>query len=258
MLIHFAHANGIPAQSYTPLLDSLAPHQVIALNKLGHNPAFPYTDNWAHLADELVDYLDQQNAESVVAVGHSLGALVSFIAACKYPQRFKAVLLLDPPLIFGVFTWVVRLAKLIGKIDAITPAGKSKYRKSRWENRDMAMEYFAGKPLFRFEKACFDAFCEAVVSDKPDGSVELDYSVDVEVGIFRNVPHNLKQYNPPPNLPMKVIFGAQSDASQSPFILPFCRHYGIPYQLIQGQHMYPLQQPEMTSSLIHEFLDGIA
>ena len=256
-MIHFAHANGIPSPTYQPLFDRLAPHSVIALRQFGHNPKFPYSNNWTYLADELVDFLQQNTSEPVVAVGHSLGALVSFIAACKYPDKFKGVLLLDPPLLFGTHARVLRLAKFFRQSDLITPAGKSKTRKFKWNSRDEAKQYFASKRLFQFEPACFDAFCNTAVEDRPDGSVELTYKVDVEVGVFRNVPHNLSRYNLDPGMPAKVMYANRSDASLGQCIRPFCRYFGIPYEVIEGQHMYPLQQPDLTAKLIHEFLDGL-
>ena len=257
MLINFAHANGIPAASYKPLFEALAPHQVIYNPKYGHNPQFPFTDAWTHLAEELLHFLDQNASEPVVAVGHSMGAVLSFIAACKSPGHFKGVLMLDPPLIWGKLAWAFRIAKLIGRGDDITPAGKSKFRRREWPSREDAIEYFSSKSLFKFEPACFEAFCGAALRSKADGGVELEFDVDVEVGIFRNTPTNIKSYRLPKDLPVKVIHGDKSDASRPECIEPFSNYFDIERQLIAGRHMYPLQQPEQTVSLINEFIAGL-
>ena len=257
MLINFSHANGIPAASYMPLFDALQPHQVIYNPKYGHNPQFPFTDGWSHLADELLDFLDKNADEPVVAVGHSMGAVLSFIAACKSPKHFKGVLMLDPPLIWGKLAWAFRIAKLIGRGDDITPAGKSKFRRREWASPEEAIHYFASKSLFKFEPACFESFCEAALKPKSGGGVELEFDVDVEVGIFRNTPTNIKSYCLPNELPVKVIHGDKSDASRPECIEPFSRYFGIERQLISGRHMYPLQQPEQTVSLINEFISGL-
>ena len=37
-------------------------------------------------------------------------------------------------------------------------------------------------------------------------------------------------------------------------MLPFCRHFDIPVEKIAGEHMYPLQQPDLTAELIHRFI----
>jgi pimeloyl-ACP methyl ester carboxylesterase len=257
MLIHFAHANGIPAASYSPLYKKLAPHQVIYKPQFGHDSNYPYTDNWQHLADELIDFLSLNSKQPLLAVGHSLGAIVSFIAACKKPELFTGVLMLDPPLVWGKLAWMFRLAKLTGQTDKITPAGKSKFRKQHWSNRQQAIEYFGSKRLFQFQEDCFTAFCDAALKNSINESVELAFDVEVEVGIFRNTPHNLRRYRRPELLPMKVVYGLQSDASQAQSIEPFCKYFDITSQTITGEHMYPLQQPDFTVDIIKQFIREI-
>jgi len=256
MLIHFAHANGIPAASYRPLFELLTPHRVIFNPQFGHNPDFPVADNWSALADELIDYLAREAGEPVVAIGHSLGAIVSFLAYCKKPELFRGVLMLDPPLMWGALAWIFRVAKFLGKGDNITPAGKSKYRRRHWDNRKQAVAYFASKKLFQFEPRCFEAFCDSVIEPAEKGSVKLSIGVDTEVAIFRTTPDNLKSCTRP-TVPIKVIYAKQSDASFARCIEPFCQYFGIERQTIDGQHMYPLQQPDLTASLIHEFIGGL-
>ncbi|HAG94975.1 MAG TPA: alpha/beta hydrolase [Gammaproteobacteria bacterium] len=264
MLIHFAHANGIPAASYKPLFTALAPHQVIYNPQFGHNPDYPYTGGWQYLADELLDFLAQQTTEPVLAVGHSLGSVISFIAACKQPERFKGVLMLAPPLLWGKLAWAFRIAKLLGRSDDLTPAGKSKFRRRSWPSREQALQYFASKKLFQFDAACFAAFSDVVV--KPvaagnethnEGAVELTFDVDVEVGIFRNTPVNLKSYRRPEGVPIKVIHADRSDASLKQCVIPFCDYFDLERQMIPGQHMFPLQQPKATVSLIQQFIQGV-
>ncbi|MGB3621886.1 MAG: alpha/beta hydrolase [Ketobacter sp.] len=257
MIIHFAHANGVPAASYTPLFKELAPHQVIFKPKYGHDPRYPYTDNWTWLADELNAFVEANSNEPVVAVGHSLGAILSFIAACKRPDLYKGVLMLDPPLIWGSGSWVFKLAKLFGQSDRITPAGKSKFRRAHWPNREQAVEYFASKRLFQFAPECFEAFCDAALTSNEGNGTKLEFDVAVEVGIFRNVPDNLKHYKKPDNVPFKLIRADKSNASKAAFIDPFLKFFGIPGAVISGEHMYPLQQPGLAIELINQFLEEI-
>lgn len=258
MLIHFAHANGVPAASYQPLFDALAPHTVIAKPMFGHDPRFPVTHQWQFLADELLEFLQQEAAEPVLAVGHSMGAVLSFLAMCKAPQRFRGVLMLDPPLLWGSMAWGCKLAKLLGKMDNVTPAGKSRYRRRHWPDESAAREYFASKPLFQFEPRCFEAFCGCALKPSTQGGVELAFSVDTEVEIFRHTPDNLKRQRPPAQIPVQVIYGDRSDASLSRCVEPFARHFGYQTQRIAGEHMYPLQQPDQTVGLIKAFAEASA
>lgn len=254
MLVHFAHANGIPAMAYQPVFDRLQPHRVIALPMFGHNQAFPFTHNWRYLADELIDFLHGHAGEPVLGVGHSLGAIVTFLAACKRPDLFRGVLMLDPPLMWGRMAMGFRLLKLLGKSDSITPAGKSKNRRQQWPDRANAIEYFASKRLFQFHPDCFESFCNAAIEQTEGSQVKLRFRVDVEVGIFRNTPDNLKSCHKPVNLPMKLVIADRSDATRADMVVPFSQHFNIPLEQIPGEHMYPLQQPDLAAELVHQFI----
>ena len=46
-IIHFAHANGFPAKTYTKLFSFLeAKFEINYLERHAHNPIFPVTDGW--------------------------------------------------------------------------------------------------------------------------------------------------------------------------------------------------------------------
>lgn len=254
MQIHFAHANGIPGSSYRPLLERLAPHSSFALERFGHDPRFPVGDNWACLVDELIGYLQHHASEPVVGVGHSMGALLTFMAACKRPDLFRGVLMLDPPIFWGSAAMVLKVLKRLGQSDRLTPAGKSKFRRQRWESRQQAVDYFASKPLFQFAPDCFAAFCDAALEPDDGKGVRLSFRLDVELGIFRHSPDNLKSYVRPEGIPIKLIYADRSNASFPFMILPFARHFGIELQQITGEHMFPLRQPDLTVQYIREFM----
>ena len=53
--IHFAHANGFPGGTYKRMLEPLKEkYNIIAMDRLGHNPLYPVNNNWTNLADELI------------------------------------------------------------------------------------------------------------------------------------------------------------------------------------------------------------
>lgn len=254
MLLHFAHANGIPGATYQPVLDRLEPHTGFAIGKLGHDPRFPCRTNWQPLADELIAYLEIHAKEPVLGIGHSLGSVVTFLAACKRPELFRGVLMLDPPLFWGYAALLAKLFKCLGKIDDITPAGKSKHRRRHWPDRQSAMEYFASKRLFQFHPDCTQAFLESVVEDAAEGGVKLYFDAEVEVAIFRTTPDDLRRMKRPAEVPMKVVYADCSDASLEKMVLPFGRHFDIPCEKISGEHMFPLQQPDLAADLIRRFI----
>ncbi len=254
MLVHLAHANGIPGAAYQPILERLKPHQGLAIPRLGHNPLYSRLDNWRELSDELIAYLQANTTEPVLGVGHSMGSIVTFMAACKCPDLFRGVLMLDPPLFWGWMALGSKVLKRIGKMDNLTPAGKSKFRRRQWADRKTAVDYFASKKLFQFHPDCFSAFCNAAIEDSENGEVKLFFDVAVEVEIFRNTPDNLRSFKRPPQLPIRLVYADRSDATMEKMVIPFCRHFSIPYDKISGEHMYPLQQPDLAAELIHQFI----
>ncbi|WP_343230608.1 alpha/beta fold hydrolase [Salinicola acroporae] len=92
----FAHANGFTGASYRTLLSPLAGHfELHPLDRLAHDPRYPVGRNWLSLREEYLAAIEPL-AAPVVAVGHSMGGVLSIMAAAKAPQRFRAVVALDP------------------------------------------------------------------------------------------------------------------------------------------------------------------
>jgi hypothetical protein len=56
--IIFSHANSFPASTYRVLFKSLRQRgfTVKAVEKFGHDPDYPVTDNWPHLVQQLADF----------------------------------------------------------------------------------------------------------------------------------------------------------------------------------------------------------
>ena len=94
-LIHFAHANGIPSPVYTPLLADLQrDHDVVTLPEIGTDPRYPVTNHWPRLVDQLIDSVaSQSGGEPVIGLGHSLGSLLTLMAAYRRPELFRQVIM---------------------------------------------------------------------------------------------------------------------------------------------------------------------
>ncbi len=105
-LIVFSHANSFPAATYSVMFKNLRSRgfTVKAVDKFGHAPEYPVTDNWRHLVQQLHDFAAQhveKQGEPAFLVGHSLGGFLSLMCAARHPHLAKGVLLLDSPLLGG-------------------------------------------------------------------------------------------------------------------------------------------------------------
>ena len=95
--IVFSHANGFPAGVYRSLFERwrAAGHAVHAIERIGHDPAFPVTSNWTQLCNELIAFIEREAAVPLWSVGHSLGGMLSLMAASHRPDLVRGIVLLD-------------------------------------------------------------------------------------------------------------------------------------------------------------------
>ena len=90
--IVFSHANGFPAGTYQQLFKAwrAAGYRVKAVDQFGHDPRYPVTNNWPRLRDQLIDFIDAEVGGPALLVGHSLGGLLSLMAASMLSSSLPA------------------------------------------------------------------------------------------------------------------------------------------------------------------------
>ncbi len=259
MKMHFAHANGFPAGSYNKLFNHLSPQfEVFALDKFAHNEHFPLNDNWQNQVDELIAFVEQHISpgEKVVAVGHSFGAVTSYMAVCQKPHLFSQLIMLDPPLITGLARYIFRFAKSNKLIDKITPAGITSFRAKSWKHGTDLVEYFSKKALFKdFDRECLQDYVNAVITEQ-EQDLTLNFDVETEANIFRTIPHNLPNYYNKLTVPTTLITGKFSDVCVPVLYKPFLRgNKEIKHRIFPtGKHMFPLEFPVELAAVLNELI----
>ena len=260
--LHFAHANGFPSGSYRKMFAALPEdYQVMAIEKFGHSSRFPVSNNWDMQADELNHFLDERLDENarVVGIGHSFGAVVSYLAACRRPERFKALIMLDPPLVSGFGRHLIALAKYTPFIDKLTPASLAKTRNRRWHHSVDLVDYFANKGLFKhMDRDCIADYVNAVIDESGPEKV-LTFDPAIEAELFRTVPHNLHQYTGKLQCPATIVTGEQTNVCVPLLRNRFIQQNGLNHLTFPGGHMFPLEQPvkmaRFLANTIEEMLD---
>jgi len=263
-LIHFGHANGLPAQVYTKLFDLLADdyHVIYPSCSLGTSPEFPVDKDWSNLADQIIQSIEQQaNGHQVIGIGHSLGAVSTLLASFKRPDLFKQVILLDPPLIMGFASFAFDIAKRFfpKKVDQMTPAKLSLKRRDHWESRQQAFDLLHSKKLYQaFDPACFQAYIDyGLVEDVVNGGVTLTIPKAIEVEIFRSGPSYWWLPHKKPEMPVHMIAGSESPFLKQKFPQIAKKKLGIPYTVFNGGHMFPLEHPVEIVDLIRDLIKKI-
>ena len=167
--IHFAHANGFPAKTYSKLFSYLKDDfEINYLERHAHNPKFPVTDGWERLRDELRDELEKRYTQKIIGVGHSIGGILHFLLAVERPDLYSAIILLDAPVISRFSSGGVKILKIFNLLDRFSPSQTTRFRRNLWQSKDEVFEHF-------IQKEKFAAFDEEVLRDYAEhGTIETE------------------------------------------------------------------------------------
>ncbi len=256
--LHFVHGNGFPSPCYKELLQPL--HQrfdCFYIDRLGHSPEFPVTDNWRHLVKEVIVSIKTQASQPVVGVGHSLGGVLSLLAAIEEPGLFKSVIILDSPLLGRLKSSIVRFSKALGMIDRLTPAFRTRGRREHWQNREQLMTYLKSRKLFKFfTDACLNDYIDYGMEKKGDAYF-LRFDKKIEYQIYRTIPHILHDYEGKLDVPTALIYGDKSTVVDRLDIRYMKKHHDVVSFETKGTHMFPMEHPHNTAQLIMEVSDNL-
>ena len=257
-IIHFAHGNGFPALCYKQMLDYLAvDFDCCFIDKIGHDSLFPVTDNWHDLVLELISSIKKQSSQPVIAVGHSLGGVLSLLAAIQEPALIKAVILLDSPLINPLKSLIVKMAKTLKFIDRITPAFKMQGRRQYWENYPAVVQYLKTRDLFStFSNECFDDYIAYGLEHQQEGYY-LRFDRHIEYQIYRTIPHDLATYTGKLFRPAALIYGDKSRVIDTMDLRYMRKKFHIKSYKTRGTHLFPMEDPKACAALITKVITAI-
>ncbi len=250
-IIHFAHANGFPAKTYSKLFSHLEDDFEIGyLERHAHNPKFPVTDGWERLRDELREAIEKRYARKIIGVGHSLGGILHFLVAVEKPELYEAIVLLDAPIISRLSSGGVRILKMLNLIDRFTPSQTTRVLRNLWRSKDEVYEHFRQKEKF----AAFDA---AVLRDYAEhGTIETERGFEllfkpaIEAKIYRALPHNLPKFRGKLTVPAAYIGGTDSREARMARLSFMRKHLRFDFHFLQGSHLFPFEKPLETAEMI--------
>lgn len=254
-VLHFAHGNGFPSPCYHQMLTVLnASFTCTYIDKIGHEADFPVSDNWDGLVDELLHSVKQQTNTPVIAVGHSLGGVLSVLAALKSPEHFRAVVLLDAPLLSPARSKAIYLSKKLGLIDKLTPAYRTRTRRTHWPTEEAAFNYLKNRSVFkRFTKACLKDYITYGMTHDETGHT-LRFMPEVEYQIYRTIPHTLLGYTKPLKVPTTLLYGCESDVITALDRRYMKKQFNITSLKTRGSHLFPFEYPEEAAQKVIQVL----
>ena len=267
--IVFSHGNGFPASTYSVLFEGLRGRgfTLHAVEKFGHDPAYPVTDNWPHLVRQLADFAAPIAAEAdrVWLVGHSLGGFLSLMAAALHPKLAAGVVLLDSPLVGGWRAGALRVVKRTPLMQRISPGAVSRRRRMAWTDRTAVLQHFRAKPVFAawdprvladyvehgtVEVGSEDADTGAARETRPARTLSFDR--EVETRIYDTLPHHLGGLlrRHPLSCPVAFIGGRQSAELRRSGLALTRRITQGRIELIDGSHLFPMERPDATAAAV--------
>ncbi len=260
-LVLFFHGNSFPASTYNVMLDALRQRgmKVQALEKIGHNPAYPVTSNWPHLVEEVHAFakpLTEEHPGPVVLVGHSLGGMLSLMLAAQYPALANAVVMVDAPAVGGLQAKVLQLSKTLSLNEKFSPGAISSKRRNAWQSLEEVRAHFASKKIFAKwdPQVLNDYVIHGTHEEHTEQGVQrvLSFDRNIETQIYNSVPHNLerllKKY--PLACPVSLVAARHSREMRlagTDFTQKITKGR---IMMIDGTHLVPMEKPVVTAAAI--------
>lgn len=258
-VVHFAHGNSFPSGTYRRFLELLSKsYDVHTLEMHAHNPAYPVTDGWPALVQELIEELLSRHQQPVILVGHSLGGILSLMVARQRPELVRCVVLLDAPVSVGWRAGVFRLAKAFKLDRRWSPARFSERRRNQWPDAEAAYQHFSTKQVFaNWPKEVLRDYVEhGTVAHS--GGVALRFRREIETAVYLTLPHHLGQVVKSPfPVPVGFVGGIDSIECRQAGMMATRRLVGSRIKLLPGDHLFPLQTPQVAAKATDEMIQSL-
>ena len=257
-VLHFVHANSYPSATYRRFFAHLAEHySVQALPLHAHDPRYPITNGWSHLVQELLDDLVARHHEPVILAGHSMGGMLSLMAAAARPDLVRCVVLLDSPVVAGWRALLLRVAKVAGLDRRFGPARLSEKRRNIWPDAAAAHAHYARKPLFcAWAPTVLEDYLEVGLAPHPQG-VTLRFTREAETAVYRTLPHHLGRMVRRFPVPVGFIGGTTSAECRQAGLAATRRLVGRHFKLVPGGHLFPMESPRVAADAVQQMLSAL-
>lgn len=261
-LIHLATANGFPPEAYRPFAEQLTTHQ----RMVGYRsrPLWPNSQphqisSWRDLAHDMLHDMETVAAEGpVIGMGHSLGGIMSLYAALMQPERFHALVLIDPVLLPRRMLPLLWLMRQLNQHHRAPLAEGARRRRVSFESAEAALARYRGRGIFaRFTPEALAGYIEGGLRPVDNGGMTLAWPTTWESRIFSLAPIDTWDAITRVQQPLLFIRGKASDLIIDHSWAQLKHH--LPHaQLVEleGGHMVPMESPAAVAAVVQQFIDA--
>jgi len=256
---HVLHGNGFCSRTLEPLAACVSPEgQWLFTDLPGHgiSPTPQESEpDWNEMADLVARSLRERASGPVIGVGHSMGGVVTLLAAAAYPSLFQRIILLDPVLFTAEVLLGQRLLRRSGLWRRTALVKAVSARRRQWSGCESMVDGLRGKSLYRdWHPLALQRFSEFGTKESPEG-ISLACDPRWEAAIFGSYPRRLLSSIRRVSCRVDVVMATKS----YPFIKRSVEraqrvNKNFRAHVFDGSHCFPMENPEATAQLINRIL----
>jgi pimeloyl-ACP methyl ester carboxylesterase len=261
--LHFLHANGYPFYCYEPLLDLLQKEYHVfgmLLRPLWEDPKPEAVKDWQIFSDDLLHFLTDYNDNPVIGVGHSIGATVTLRAALREPNKFRALVLIEPVLLphGRMFSW--NFVRAIGLGNRLHPnISRALKRRRTFDDLDQVFRRYRNRSVFRYmSDEHLRIYIEGITGPSASGGYELVFSPEWEARIYFTGLRDFDIWRDLPKLEVPTLFirAAETDTfwEEAANLIKRKQPQARVETVERSTHLLPLEYPKEVFDIMQSFL----
>ena len=258
----FLHANGFPPDAYRTLL-SLIENKYASKSMLlrplwEENGEIKKINNWDIFLNDFLHYYNENRSQGNIGIGHSIGGNILIRSAIKNKNLFKSIVLLDPTIFRPSVVVIWKILNSLNMFKWIHPyASAARNRRENYDTYKEILESYKKKDVFlKINDLQLEEYINSIFKYK-NGNYKLIYNKQWEEIIYLkaalkdfDIWNNLDSLTVP-TLIIKPDKNAVLGVKASKKLL---KNKFITIKTInESTHLFPLEYPKETSSLIFDF-----
>lgn len=260
--VHFFHANGFPVGVYEQFITTLT--QDFAVHALHGRATWPNSQppnsgKWDIYANDLIEYIEHLG-KPIIAIGHSMGASSTVLAANKRPDLFKALVLIEPAMVNRPLGTLIKL--LPKKVMAKTKLVKGTLGKpDTWDSVEDYLKYIKKFKNYQgFTDETFELFTQHAISKNTDGKQQLVFPKAWEAHNYTQPPYLMKHFaklnKDKLNIPTLAIRGKSNLFFPNSLWSQWQKHQpaAVFRENLSHGHLFPLENAKACHDLVMEGL----